>query len=108
MKTLTDLFPWSAEARIIKFILHERALNGNEGFFSLQEVCDGSGVQKRTLLDKYPRLVEMGVIERVQIGNGPNPHHGLRLAVDKPIVTALIKLESALFDLSDDKVSTHG
>ena len=95
MNRITDLFPWSAEARIISFLLEqleERELND---FYFASEISAG-GINVRTVRAKMPNLIQLGII--VESGAYDASHRvqrGYKL-VENPLTQSLSDLRKIL------------
>lgn len=60
--TLTELFPWSAEARMIEFLINSWHEN-SEDYFSGKQIADGSGVNPRTVRVTIWKLARLKIVQ---------------------------------------------
>jgi hypothetical protein len=96
MKNISDLFPWSAEARIISFLLEQREEREMDDFYFASEISRGGNVNVRTIRAKMPHLVEMGIIfESKAYDNSHRTQRGYKL-VESPLTQALTDLRKIL------------
>ena len=63
--TLTVLFPWSSEARIIEFLIDSWHEN-SEQYFTSRQIADGSEVHPRTVRVTIWKLARLKIVQIYQ------------------------------------------
>ena len=93
---LIELFPWSAQARIIDFLIEKR-MEGEDYYFA-NDIHKGGEISHRTVQTMMPQLIAMKIVEKKKQKAKSNVSQwGYRLT-QSSVALALIKLESALHD----------
>ncbi len=93
---LIELFPWSAQARIINFLIDKR-LEGHDYYF-MMHIAEGSKMNPRTVQGVIPQLLKLKIVEKgLMNAKSGRKHYGYRLK-DSAISETLIRLENNLHD----------
>lgn len=94
--SIKDLFPWSAEARMISFLLKQRKEREMDDFYFASEISEGAEINVRTIRAKMPRLAELGIIKVGRVYDEMNrTQNGFKL-IDSKLTEALVELEKVL------------
>ncbi len=93
---LIELFPWSAQARIINFLI-DRRQEGHEYFF-MMNIAEGSKMNPRTIQTVMPQLVKLKIVQKGMKRPKTGRKHSAYRLKDSTISATLIRLESDLHD----------
>jgi hypothetical protein len=95
---LIELFPWSAEARIINYFIDQSIQEDDNTWKTQKQIARGSTVHDRTLLSRVPKLIKMGILQKSYRRDTAHRKQAMYRLASNPIVTTLFRLENNLHD----------
>lgn len=90
MSSILELFPWSAQARVISFLLNS-AVEDPDRAYNRHELAEGSKIHNRTLNDVIKQLEEYHIVKKIHVGQ-----RDIFQLQTSTMTSALIRLETEL------------
>lgn len=95
MAQIKDLFPWSAEARILSYLMERKKIDGKNSYFGT-EIAKEAKMNVRTVRSKMVKLEILGLVKTVTVFDVSHRKQRAYKLIGSPLTTHLIKLNEIL------------